>query len=1031
MTSRSHAKLTSRASRRAGLGLIVLAALVPVGTAGGAVTLDPGCSTTGTTVHCDLWAKPGSFTPPGGGAAIPVMGYSTSAGGQPIIPGPAIVADQNDTVEIVLHNDLTVPTGMLFQEQAISVDRDGLGVGTATKTYTFTASSAGTYLYEASPFVTSGGHGSQYQTAMGMYGALVVHPTGQAGQAYDASSAFDAEHLVVVGEVDKDLNTRPDPSTFDMRNYSPDYFLINGKASPDTDALAANAGDRVLLRWVNAGVKAHTASVLGANQRLVGEDGNALPNPRNLVAETLGAGQTEDVVVALDSSASGKYPVYDSGLWLNNNSAGGMGGALTFLDVANTSTDDTFGPATTGVAVTGPNLSATVSDSSPNGGSDVDAAEYFVDTVGADGSGRPVDAFTAAVTVQVAADLTAGPNPITAGPHTIYVHGKDSKGNWGPVSSAFFTPPDTFGPLTKSLTVTPNPTNGGRAIAINATGDETTTGGSTVTHGRVSIDGSAYTDVYLSNTPLPLTTTPDPVAAVDTVIPANVVSGLNLAEGTHTVSVESRDALGNWGPPATATLYVDTTGPTGSNVSVTPTNGSTGVNASTPAVRVKGTFTDPNPNLFPVHSTIVAGEGFLPGTAPANGAGFQLVPTDGTFGGNPETLQADIPLINVAGLGDGHYQIAIHGRDSSGNWGPLSNADLVIDRVAPTVTALAMATPETVTPLGNPPRTNNTATTFSGATNNRTFTLTATGTDAATSFARGEWWTGTDPGVGKGTPMAFVDAGTVRATVDFVALGWSPGNRTLNVRARDAAGNWSAIRSLTISVVLPNIIFRDGFESGNASAWSSISNAGRVSFIPAANMNGTGAVGMAVNVGGSTAGGNGAGYVTDNLPLAEQTYRARFNFNPNNSIPGGGNTGITIFRGYSNDNGNGQRFTVSYRRNTSGAREVRLQVNLAGGGNPTASSDWVAIPNSGTTRIDIFWRSGAATGNGTRGTATLLVDPPGPASGFKNLGDINTGTQNRIGSVRLGVQGLGGATSSRSGSLYLDSFLSTRRTPLP
>ena len=69
-------------------------------------------------------------------------------------------------------------------------------------------------------------------------------------------------------------------------------------------------------------------------------------------------------------------------------------------------------------------------------------------------------------------------------------------------------------------------------------------------------------------------------------------------------------------------------------------------------------------------------------------------------------------------------------------------------------------------------------------------------------------------------------------------------------------------------------------------------------------------------------------------------------------------------------------FTVSCPANASGARQVRLQVNLAGGGNNQTASGSVRIPNTGTTRIDVFWRSGAATGNGSRRTPTLLVGIP-------------------------------------------------------
>lgn len=998
MTSRSHAKLTSRAARRAGVGLIALAALVPLGTASGAVDLDPGCSKAGTTVHCDLWAKAGTFAPPGGGTPIPVMGYSTSAAGQPIVPGPAIVAEAGDTVEVVLHNDLSVPTGMLFQEQAVGVDRTGVPVGAATKTYSFTAGKAGTYLYEASPFVTSGDHGSQYQTAMGLYGALVVRPAGQPGQAYDATSAFDAEHLVVIGEVDKDLNTLADPSAFDMRNYSPDYFLINGKASPDTGNLAAAAGNRVLLRWVNAGVKAHTAAVLGAGQRLVGEDGNALPNPHNLVAETLGAGQTEDVVVALDAGASGKYPVYDSGLWLNNNSAGGMGGALTFLDVAGSVADS--GPGTSGVAISGNALSATVSDAATGGGT-VTAAEYFIDTVGTDGSGTAMDAFTPAVSASVSATLA-----LNSGSHTIYVHGQDANGNWGPVSSVFYTPPDGDGPATKSLALSPNPSNATKNVALHATGDDTATGGSNVTHGEITIDGGTP-DIYLSNGG-------GTVAAVDTVIPAATMGA--LAEGIHTVSIRSRDEYLNWGPPATVDLQVDKSGPTSTSPTATPSasNGIQGFSATITAVRVRATVTDGT--VAGVHSAVGAGEGFIdPSTTtpPADGSGFPLVPADGTFGGVTENLQADIPLSTVVALPEGPHTIALHGRDSSGNWGPRVTTTLIADRTAPVASGLT----------ASPNPTNNTAATFAAASNNHSFALNASATDTLTPVAGGEWFTGADPGTGKGTPMSATGGPTftISATVDFVALGWLDGNRTIFARARDAAGNWSAPISVNVNIVRPNVIFANGFESGNASAWSGVSGANRLTFPTAASMAGTGLYGMQVRVSGTINNANpGAAYVTDNSPLVESRYRARFYFNPNNSNPGGGGNGIVIFRGYAGDGGSGaNRFTIGYRLQ-GGTRQVRLSVVRSNG--TTANSNWFNVANASATRLELLWQAGTNT------SASLIVDPPGPSTGTLLLSNLNTGAGNRIESVRFGAQGLGGNTNSRAGAFNLDSFVSTRRT---
>ncbi|HID20544.1 MAG TPA: hypothetical protein EYP28_06385 [Methanophagales archaeon] len=62
------------------------------------------------------------------------------------------------------------------------------------------------------------------------------------------------------------------------------------------------------------------------------------------------------------------------------------------------------------------------------------AAEYFIDSVGEDGTGNPMNASDGAFdlpTERVTASVpTAG---LTAGTHKLYVHGKDSKGNWGDV----------------------------------------------------------------------------------------------------------------------------------------------------------------------------------------------------------------------------------------------------------------------------------------------------------------------------------------------------------------------------------------------------------------------------------------------------------------------------------------------------------------------------------------------------------------------------------------------------------------------
>ena len=125
-------------------------------------------------------------------------------------------------------------TALLFQGQAMVPDPTGVAAGGGTKTYTFTATNPGTFLYEAGLLPNA-----QHQVAMGLYGALIVRPADGAGQAYaDAATAFDDEALLVLSEIDPALNASP-IRPFDMRNFAPKYFLINGKAYPDTDPIAS------------------------------------------------------------------------------------------------------------------------------------------------------------------------------------------------------------------------------------------------------------------------------------------------------------------------------------------------------------------------------------------------------------------------------------------------------------------------------------------------------------------------------------------------------------------------------------------------------------------------------------------------------------------------------------------------------------------------------------------------------------------------------------------------------------------------
>lgn len=794
-----------------------------------AFLLAGGGAALAANVTVNLWAKAGTTSLPDGGT-VNVWGYTDAAVGLVTQPGgPTLIVNQGDVVTVNLTNTLTAATAVLFQGQAMVPDSVG-AVPNGARVYTFTASNPGTFLYEAGLLPNS-----QHQAAMGLYGALIVRPTAvpfiaisvtptptgsvtrtdtaatytsgsnlvadtsvqstdvgaavsgagipfgttitavtpgtsftmsaPAAAAYGASTVVNDEAVLVLSEIDPALNNSASSAAFDMRNYAPKYFLINGKAYPATAPIASAAGNKVLLRYVNAGVKHHSMAVLGLRQNFVAKDASLLPTlTLNVAAETLAPGQTGDAIVTVPAvTTANKFAVYDGNLALHNNGAdNAFGGMLTFV-AAGTGAAAT-GPTTSAVALV-PNptngsvnvaLSASVNSSS----STVTAAEYFIDTSGTAGTGTPMSGAFGAAAVSVSSNLsTAQLAALLSGNHTIYVHGKDASNQWGAFSSVVLNL-DKAGPISSGLTLTPNPSSGAVSVALSATGNDSTTGNSNIAAAQYSIDGG---------TPVAMTVN---VTAPITSLSATIPAGLPV--GPHAVAVRSQDALGNWGSFATITLNVAAGGPVTSAVSAAPNpnNGAVPLNASNPVVRVTATMSSTG-------STVSAAEGFLD-TPPASTAvrGFPFIPSDGVWNSALETGYADIPLANINALSVGNHTIFVRGKDAAGNWGGTATVTLLIDKTAPTISGITL-TPSTVA-FG-------TASTL----------LSVTAADIGTSVTGGQYWID-----GTATPPANATAFTNTSpspTINTSAL--AAGTHTVYVRVQDAATNWSAVSSATLTVI--------------------------------------------------------------------------------------------------------------------------------------------------------------------------------------------------------------------------------------
>src|SRR5215470_2330813 len=308
-----------------------------------------GSMASAAAVGIELCATAGSVTLPGEPAAVPIWGFGVPATpgdcatATASLPGPLLTLNQGDTVTLTLRNNLPPGTGdvthaLRWEIHGITLDpgpRDA-AVGAAV-TVTFTAGAPGTYQYQ------SGGDGGR-QEAMGLAGALIVRPTSAPdtpipGQAYGpATTAFDVEATLVLGALDPAFNNAPD--TFDLHAYRATSWLINGQPYPNA-GITAVAGQRVLLRYVNAGFDNTSMALLGMHELVVARDARVLNNPFLAGAETIPAGGTEDAIATVPATAPPSpngFPLYNRNLHVTSGPQGGPsptpatgGGMLTFI----------------------------------------------------------------------------------------------------------------------------------------------------------------------------------------------------------------------------------------------------------------------------------------------------------------------------------------------------------------------------------------------------------------------------------------------------------------------------------------------------------------------------------------------------------------------------------------------------------------------------------------------------------------------------------------------------------------------------
>jgi ZIP family zinc transporter len=202
-----------------------------------------------------------------------------------VVPGPALVVNQGDTVVIDYANDDRTPdTIHLHGIHDIPVSMDGVaGISQPLVpqggrfTYRFVASEPGTFIYHT--------HDNEAMVNSGLYGAILVEPAHPLPDERGLSHDF----LEVV-------------SSWQIQSAAENEFTLNGKEYPSTQTLDVKRGERFRIRWINiSGENFHTMHTHGHYQQIVARD--ARPVTTSDVEDTvlMGPGQRIDVVVKADA----------------------------------------------------------------------------------------------------------------------------------------------------------------------------------------------------------------------------------------------------------------------------------------------------------------------------------------------------------------------------------------------------------------------------------------------------------------------------------------------------------------------------------------------------------------------------------------------------------------------------------------------------------------------------------------------------------------------------------------------------------
>jgi len=200
---------------------------------------------------------------------------------------------------------------------------------------------------------------SAHHVDMGMYGAFIVEPNRE-------KLEYDREYIMILDEwptahvhvhqapepleehdehgimtmhsespplhehkTDKVLKRDWYPETYPPHQDIYDGFTINGRSFPFTEPLIVKQGEKVRIRFINAGYMEHFMHTHSHKFIVVARDGSYVNEPQKIDTVGIGPGQRIDIILEADNQ--GTWPFHCHRLDHITNAHVYPGGLLTFI----------------------------------------------------------------------------------------------------------------------------------------------------------------------------------------------------------------------------------------------------------------------------------------------------------------------------------------------------------------------------------------------------------------------------------------------------------------------------------------------------------------------------------------------------------------------------------------------------------------------------------------------------------------------------------------------------------------------------